>query len=121
MRCIIAGCRHVIGERANDLVWDAINDSGWSGDITEIVHGGARGVDAAAGRVCDGHWPIRVFAADWTANGVLAGPIRNREMAKYADALIAIWDGNSRGTANMIHEARRLGLKVYVRKIGAVA
>jgi hypothetical protein len=36
-------------------------------------------------------------------------------MAKYADALIAVWDGKSRGTKNMIDEAKKLGLKVYVK------
>ena len=40
--------------------------------------------------------------------------IRNAEMAKVADALIAFWDGKSRGTAHMINFAKRKGLDVYV-------
>lgn len=43
-----------------------------------------------------------------------SGPIRNGEMAKYADALIAMWDGTSTGTKNMIDQATKHGLKVYV-------
>jgi hypothetical protein len=35
-------------------------------------------------------------------------------MAVYADALVAFWDGKSRGTANMIKEAEYLGLEVKV-------
>jgi hypothetical protein len=35
-------------------------------------------------------------------------------MAKYADALIAVWDGKSRGTQHMIKEMRRVNKKVYV-------
>jgi hypothetical protein len=35
-------------------------------------------------------------------------------MAKYGEALIALWDGESRGTANMIELAHKYGLKVFV-------
>ena len=35
-------------------------------------------------------------------------------MANYADALIAFWDGNSKGTKHMIELAKSRGLKVYV-------
>jgi len=40
-----------------------------------------------------------------------------RQMAEYADALIAVWDGKSRGTRNMIDEAARKNLKLFVHKI----
>lgn len=58
--------------------------------------------------------PVKRFPADWNQYGRRAGPLRNREMARYADALIAIWDGKSRGTRSMIDEALREGLEVYV-------
>lgn len=61
--------------------------------------------------------PVERFPADWDRRGRAAGRIRNREMAKHADALIAVWDGESRGTANMILEAHRAGLKVYVHLV----
>jgi len=38
-------------------------------------------------------------------------------MADYADALVAIWDGVSKGTAGMIADATRKGLQVYVKDI----
>ena len=38
-------------------------------------------------------------------------------MAEYADALIAVWDGESRGTKNMIDEATSRNLKLFVYKI----
>lgn len=41
--------------------------------------------------------------------------MRNREMAANADALIAFWDGKSRGTKNMIEEAQKRGLKVSIK------
>lgn len=40
--------------------------------------------------------------------------IRNREMAKAADSLIAFWDGKSKGTANMIQTSEKMGLAVKV-------
>ena len=40
--------------------------------------------------------------------------IRNAEMARASDALIAFWDGKSRGTVHMISFAKRRGLKVSV-------
>mgnify|MGYP002278166880 CR=1 FL=1 len=90
-------------------------------EITQIVSGGARGIDQAAIDVAYiDAWPggPMVFMAVWqrpdgsTDKG--AGIKRNRLMAEYADCLIAIWDGASTGTKNMIDTARELGLKVFV-------
>jgi hypothetical protein len=114
MKCIIAGGREVPIDRASKLIFQAIQDSGWAGEITEIVHGGASGIDAAAHVVASGTWPIKVFKANWSKLGRSAGPVRNAEMANYASALIAIWDGKSRGTASMIRIAESAGLKVFV-------
>lgn len=47
-------------------------------------------------------------------HGRAAGPIRNEEIAEVSDALIAFWDGKSRGTKSMIEIARRKGLQVAV-------
>jgi len=84
-------------------------------EVTEVVSGTARGVDqggelwaSVQGR------PVKRFPADWDTYGKSAGHRRNAEMAKYADALVAIWDGKSRGTANMISEARKRGLVVFI-------
>lgn len=44
----------------------------------------------------------------------VAGHVRNTQMAEYADALIAFWDGKSTGTKNMIDTAKKKGLKVLV-------
>ena len=60
---------------------------------------------------------VKEFPANWARHGRSAGPIRNQEMAEYADALIALWDGKSKGTENMISEAQKRGLKVYIHLI----
>jgi hypothetical protein len=62
--------------------------------------------------------PIIRFYPEWNipsgAYDQAAGMKRNAEMAKCGEALIALWDGYSKGTANMIDLANKLKLKVYV-------
>ena len=55
--------------------------------------------------------PVVRFPALWRTHGRRAGPIRNQEMADYADAL-AVFPGG-RGTADMLSRAKRRGLQVY--------
>ena len=50
------------------------------------------------------------FPADWDKHGKSAGYKRNLEMAENADALIAFWDGESRGTKHMIDIAKEKNL-----------
>ncbi len=92
-----------------------MTQSGISHVVTEVFCGEARGVDLL-GRV----WakfnsvPVRSFPADWDAYGHSAGMVRNGEMAMNADALVAVWDGHSRGTADMIRKAKARNLFVHV-------
>lgn len=80
---------------------------------TEIVSGGAKGVDAAGESFAEFYQvPVKRFPADWNQYGAAAGPIRNREMSLYADVLLLIWDGKSRGSANMKRQMQRLGKPV---------
>lgn len=113
MKVIIAGGRNIIDY---SLLLDAVESAGFQ--ITEIVSGGAKGVDEMAIRYAKtSDIKFTEFNADWNKNGRAAGPIRNRLMAEYADALIAIWDGESRGTKNMIEESVKKNLKVFIKRI----
>jgi predicted Rossmann fold nucleotide-binding protein DprA/Smf involved in DNA uptake len=110
MRTIIAGSRNI---HDYDLVVQAVNASGIK--ITEVISGNAAGIDTLAIQYAiENNLPIGIFPADWDTHGRKAGPLRNAEMAENADALIAIWDGKSRGTASMINIASRKKLSVYV-------
>jgi len=114
MVTVIAGSR---GISDYEVLKCAVANSGF--DITEVVQGGARGVDLMAARWAYEHGvPMREFAADWNTYGRAAGMIRNEIMAQYASmgdgGLIAVWDGGSPGTRNMIDQAERYGLQVYV-------
>ena len=73
----------------------------------EIISGGAKGVDALAIEYAKSHnIPFTVFPADWELHGKRAGFIRNATMATYADFGIALWDGESTGTKDMIHRMK---------------
>ena len=113
MKTIIAGSRTIDDF---DVVAEAVRCSGFP--IREVVSGGARGVDALGELWANrASLPYVIFRANWDRDGRRAGPLRNIEMAKYADALVAVWDGKSRGTKHMIDEATRRGLKVYVHEV----
>ena len=112
MRVIIAGSRDITDYKQVEAAYLSSNIP-----ITEIVSGGARGVDALGEQVAKNFGiPIKVFPADWDKYGKRAGPLRNIQMAEYADGLIAIWDGKSKGTKHMIDQANKQGLVVYIFK-----
>ena len=84
-------------------------------EISEIVSGCANGADKLGEKFANDYdVPIKKFPADWNKFGKSAGYIRNEEMAKYADALIAFWDGQSKGTKHMIDLAHKHKLNVTV-------
>lgn len=115
MRVIIAGGRDICDVH---LVLEAIKESGWAPYISVVVSGGARGVDECGKELGDSYGvPVRTFPAAWKKFGPKAGPMRNREMAEYADRLIAVWDGESKGTRNMIEEMDKLKKPVFVFKV----
>ncbi len=110
MKTIIAGSRTM---RKRDV--DAVMAScPWAHEITEVVSGCAPGADRAGELWAGEHdLPVKAFPALWEKYGRSAGYRRNDEMAKYAEALVVVWDGSSRGTANMIEIATKRGLKIW--------
>lgn len=78
-----------------------------------VVSGGAMGVDMAAqlaaqkrGLVTDIHLP------DWARDGRAAGFIRNKRIVANADRVVAIWNGESKGTMHTVEIARAAGKPV---------
>ena len=111
MKLIIAGSRE--GFTYEDVVeaFDSLIDT----VVSEIVSGGARGVDRFGEQLAKARGiPLNVKPANWDKYGKSAGYIRNKEMAEYADALLALWDGESRGTKHMIDLAKKNNLKVHI-------
>ncbi len=110
MKVIIAGSRKYTDPLG---LLAAIELSGFT--ITEVISGGARGVDRLGEYYAEeNNIPLKIFRADWDGLGKGAGHIRNGEMANYGEGLIAVWDGKSKGTKSMISKAERKGLYVYI-------
>ena len=82
---------------------------------TAVLCGEARGPDTW-GRL----WaeqqgiPVISYPADWERYRRSTGMIRNREMIGAADAVLALWDGKSKGTGQAIALAKRRGIPVYL-------
>lgn len=110
MRLIIAGSRTLGLPEVEEALLAFIDKHNPS--ITEIVSGCAHGVDKAGELIATAllGLPVKRFPADWTRHGKSAGMIRNREMAAYGTALLLVWDGKSRGSANMLEMARKYKL-----------
>jgi hypothetical protein len=112
MKLIIAGCRKFKDVSQMRHILEA-NINKW--ELKEVVCGGAEGVDTiAAGWAQSYKVPVTYFLAEWKKYGRSAGPIRNKKMAEYADQLLAIWDGSSKGTKNMIEEMSKLNKPVKI-------
>lgn len=70
-------------------------------EITTIVGGGARGVDAMAKMLAeDTGLPYLEFPAEWNKLGKKAGFVRNIDLVNACDFAVIIWDGSSKGTAH---------------------
>lgn len=115
MKTIICGMCTATYSQTIDAIQSAINHGAV---ITEVVSGCAPGTDGYGelwGEVYQ--IPVKRFPADWNKHGRAAGPIRNSEMAAYADQLIAVWDGKSRGTGDMVRKAQAKGMKLFIYEV----
>lgn len=126
-RVIVAGSRSILNKcsekQRRKHVRIAIEDSPFT--VGTVVSGTAKGVDQLGEKWAEFRQeyhndPINIdrYPAPWddidhpdavvrtrndgTKYNAAAGPIRNEQMARESDALIAIWDGESNGTASMI-------------------
>ena len=112
MRVIVAGSRDFSD-------WEYVEEKLYSTfenrPVDTIVSGTAKGPDShgIVWAEAEGITVMR-FPADWENKGRGAGFIRNAEMAEYSDALIAFWDGESKGTKHMIDTALKGKLEVHV-------
>jgi hypothetical protein len=111
MKTIIAGSRDI---KDYHYLVGCMYQVPWLSRISEVVSGGALGVDRLGERwAAENGKPVKVFPADWEKYGKNSGPIRNQEMAEYADALILLWWGDPRkspGSFDMLRKAKAEGL-----------
>lgn len=108
------------GGRNATIHWwiaDTVRKAISSEDEIEILVGDCpTGIDLFVREYCkQAEVTYTVFVADWDNHGKAAGPIRNAELVKDANILIAFWDGKSKGTLSAITEATKnhIPVKIY--------
>lgn len=119
-RVIIAGSRslqykstgvrqHLFGKLDKLLIAKRI------GQEIVIISGTARGADQFGELYARARgFKIERYPADWDTHGKSAGYKRNVQMAEQAQALIALWDGKSKGTQHMLNIAKERGIPTRV-------
>lgn len=87
-------------------------------DVTEIISGGARGIDTCAREYALSHGiKLTEIRPDYARYRRVAPLVRNRRIVDMADAVIAFWDGQSPGTAHVIDYCRKQKKKVTIHHI----
>ena len=82
-----------------------------------LISGGARGADKLAERYADERGIKKhIYYAEWGKLGKKAGIMRNEDIVKNSDMIVAFWDGKSRGTNHTIQFAQTLGKPVIIKR-----
>lgn len=76
--------------------------------FSALIHGGAPGVDGYAGEwAAERGVPTRVYRADWTKYGYMAGPTRNKQMLEAEQPQMVVAFPGGPGTQDMVRRAKR--------------
>ncbi len=107
MRVLVCGGRYY---RHPQKVYDALSDLD---GVSLVIEGGAQGADCFAAEWADETGtPHRQFNAAWNTHGRAAGPIRNKRMLDEGKPDLVVAFPGGRGTANMVRQARKRGVRV---------
>lgn len=109
MKTAVIGSRGILMENLGDYL---------PPETTEIVSGGARGVDSCAAEYAQANGILlTVFKPDYARYGRGAPLKRNISIIEYADTVLAFWDGKSKGTKFVIDACHERGIPVTVHLI----
>lgn len=109
MKVAIIGSRTLAGIDIGDYL---------PAETTEIVSGGAKGVDTLARKYSESHGiKLTEFLPDYKRYGRGAPLKRNLQIIEYADMVIAFWDGKSKGTKFVIDNCKKLKKEVRVYNV----
>lgn len=115
MNIVIAGSRDFIDYPLLSKAVKRIINRFYKDETITIVSGCARGADKLGEMFAiKNNYDVIKKPAEWSVYGRKAGYIRNTEMAKIGDVLIAFWDMKSPGTRNMITLANKYNLQVFI-------
>lgn len=106
MKVAVIGSRGIKLDNLGDYLPD---------DLTEIVSGGAKGVDTTAREYATEHGiKLTEFLPEYNRYKRGAPLKRNIQIAEYADKVLAFWDGKSRGTKFVIDYCKNSNIPVEV-------
>jgi len=112
MKVIIAGGRDFTNK---EFLWECVDIVLANVPDVLLISGFAKGADKLGIEWAEEYdIDIMLMPALWGSYGKAAGVKRNEEMARIADTLIAFWNGESRGTKDMITRALKHGLELHV-------
>ena len=113
MKLLIAGSRSIIDLDISPYIPEGVN---------LIISGGAKGIDTLAKTYADAHGIETLILLPQYDKFGRAAPIkRNEEMVNLCDALLAIWDGESKGTKYTLNYARKKGKIIIEVNINEIA
>jgi len=110
MKVAVIGSRNITGINLKEYI---------SVDVTEIVSGGAKGVDTLARQYAvENNIKLTEFLPQYDRYKRGAPLKRNIQIAEYADKVFAFWDGVSRGTKFVIDycENNNIPIEIIVVK-----
>lgn len=112
MKLAIIGSRGIQNANIGELI------RLYSLEPTTIISGGARGVDQSAARFAKANGlELLVFRPDYKKH-LQGAPIRRNELiAMECDTMLAIWDGQSKGTKHVVQYAQKLGKHVIIHLV----
>lgn len=114
MRVAIIGSRNIDRDNLQKFAYKKICEN-IPANVTEIVSGGAVGIDTLAEAFAKKNGiRTKIFLPDYDKYGKRAPIIRNDEIISYAQYVIAVWDGKSRGTAYTIAKCIENGVPVRI-------
>ena len=114
MRVAIVGSRNIAFDQMKEKAY-ALLCRYIPANVTEIVSGGAIGIDSLAEIYArQNGLPIKIFKPDYARYGKRAPLVRNDEIVGYAQYVLAIWDGSSHGTAYTVATCIQKGIPVKV-------
>lgn len=115
VRLVIAGSREITSREYVFAELGRLTKNLLDENLVTVVCGMARGVDTLGREWSESMgFPIDLFPANWELYGKAAGMLRNKLMANHGTHLIALWDGKSSGTKQMIDVAKSFGLQYRV-------
>lgn len=84
-------------------------------NVTEIISGGAKGVDTSAKEYAKKHnIKLTEFLPDYRRYGRGAPLKRNISIIQNADLILAFWDGKSKGTKHVIENAKKMEVTIKI-------